>query len=255
MVTTYTREYALNRVHSEYGFQYYARLELDRAHRDFAVTGSVEAMLTTAMDCILAGCPDLGSDLLRKAESWIRHATAGDEQNPAYTPDFNKLRRAKSASLIHWLLHARDDSESLCVIAEMTDHQLTRTVQQEGKLDKGELSLLLPGVLDARAYPSVIAWLERLPKWVTPRAGQRGNNELHCCYFVAASRLGQGFEREQAATACERLFRQRFDEWMLAGHGTHVVRWLKVAFWNEEDSQQTPFATVLRCFDYLPSDR
>jgi hypothetical protein len=212
-----------------------------------ALGSNGESMITNAVQCILVGLFDDAQRLLTKADKWLSIAIKEKE-----TPQHNYGEYATEASrfanlhLCRWLLHGRND----VILAKQSIEHWNRWLAANGS-DKGNLTLLLPLFIEARACRDTITHFDATRGMAPPEGPQKATRQAQVCYVLAKRRLGEAYQDVDEVALLERFFKCHVDPMLAESQYKDVARWMKIAHWQEGDD---PFATVLRCYDYLPYD-
>ena len=206
-----------------------------------------ESMVSDATRCIVVGLFDDARQLLTKADEWLSMSIAENE-----VPQYNYGKYGTEASrfaalqLCRWLLNVRDDKDALVQAIRNWDLWL----QKNGR-DKENVPLLLPLYLEAEEYGAAIEHFDGARGLKLPRDAQKADRQAQVCYVLAKRRLGEAYQDVDERELMERFFKCRIEQMLCESQFTDVARWMKIAHWREGAD---PFATVLRCYDYLPHE-
>jgi hypothetical protein len=220
--------------------------QLGRSFEDSKSCGGLSsgahADLGAAIECILVGLDEPATRLLEKARTWATEAVHSDAEVAGWLT-FETL------AMCEWLLANRHDSE---MYRKLTAHMDRSLAVPSIAKDPLEVSLCLPGYLDANAYERVLDIFEKTPRLVEPDSLAKVRNEAQMCFIIAKHRLGLEYSEPEVTNSCSTFLRKRMDKWLRDGHSVRAAEWMKIVFWNPQQGSLSARDTVLRCYDYLP---
>jgi hypothetical protein len=203
-----------------------------------------DAILGTAIRCILVGFYKEARELLVKGRMYVHAAIEENEIPVSYAKGLTESYRFRDHALYNWLINGSHDAKSCRQAAVWRDVWFDEFPQ----FGRQEIQFALTEFLEAGDYQRVIACFE----WAEARKPTvlrniRGEGSL--CYVIARQRLGLEHTPEEIEGATESFLKRSIPKW-IGGDGryTTAARWLKLAHWHKGDD---PFATVLGAYDYL----
>jgi hypothetical protein len=214
-----------------------------------ALASNAAADLHMAVYAILVGFNDPARRLLEKAHRWVAEAIETNERPKYYNQFGTEATRFYILAWCNFLLNGVEDSESWRKFFEFEDRYVAEPSTAK---DRQEISLLLPFYVSGHAYERALQVLASCRKLRAPESLQQIRGEAQMCYVISRQRLGLEYSDAEVHDALGRFLNRHVDSsWLAAGHSLRAAEWRKIAHWEPGDD---PFATVLRCYDYLPYD-
>jgi hypothetical protein len=112
-----------------------------------------DAMLTSAIYCLLVGLDVPAQELLERTREWLDIAIATEEKPQDYFPHGTEASRYSDRALCHWLLTNEHDDETYRRLVEEQDADLGTG----GGSSRETIDLVLKEYVDAGAYERAVA--------------------------------------------------------------------------------------------------
>jgi hypothetical protein len=185
--------------------------------------------------------------LLEKAKKWLTVAIAEKQTWGELDDDNSERLQQKSLAQCDWLLSGHHDADRLRRVIELEDRYYAEAGWAEGTLD-----LVLPLYCDAGEFTRACEIFESTRGTVAPRNLMEIGRGDRMVYAICLYRLGRQFRREDVEGALKRFLARSVPDLLSRGHFECVAQWMKLAFWNGEESRDAAWQCVLRCYDFLP---
>jgi hypothetical protein len=218
------------------GYEFYLGMSFDDAKTAGGLATSADGFVGKAIQCYLADFVEPGRKLLGKAVQRYRAAIESNERPSGYQPGWHEATRHYGLALARWLLDGVHDDESIRVSCSFRDQHLARLT----KPDTFEITCYCPEYLDARAHGRILEHIERT------FAGKRLPLEVK---YTRSLAMNDGIDVSEGKEA-DRLFRQRFPEWLTRGHWVRAATWLKVVRWNS-NQHLSPVSVAQEALQYV----
>lgn len=224
----------------------------DRLEDSSAVGGlgsSADAYVNMAVQCFLVGLDGPALQLLEKAHQWLEIAIADNERPTRYAADGTEALRFCTLAMCNWLLRAAHDDGSLLRYVTHKDRFLANSAAGR---DKIELSLSLPTYVDAGAFTRVLEIFAAVPALSAPRSLQAIRSEAQMAYVLSRHHLGRDYEPDAVQAALGAFLTKNMDKWLADGHFLRAAEWLKIAYWNGNETPPSPKEVLLMCYTHMP---
>jgi hypothetical protein len=231
------------------GVKYYRAKSLGVAAERRNIAVVADGMLSEAIRCLLVEYDNEARELLRISKEWLEFAIGIKEKPPnSYFHGGTEASRHENLALCNWLL--KDSHDSVNLDAAVRNEEL---YQCQNKLSKTSIEMSLRLFIDAGAFANAITIFERTWPGKPPANPARVCGEAAMSYVVAAAKVRNAYSDDKVRASFEHFLRCRVPKFLNHGGYSYLVRWLKIAFWNDNPNRASAFDTARKCFSYLPA--
>jgi hypothetical protein len=219
-----------------------------------SLTGYAMGFVETAIQCVLVGLAEPAIWILEKAAKWLPEAIAKEEDpysaihdDPQRSLDGTRSLQYDSLAMSNFLLTGQHDIENLRHAVHFKNRYIA-----VGEWERDDPELILPLYCDAGEFASAIAIFEQVCSGLEIGDLTVIDDSGSMSYLYSCHRLGKRFSESDLNMARDGFLKRTVPE--LLGHGNYsgAARWMKLFFWNGEESRDAAWKSVLRCYDYLP---
>jgi hypothetical protein len=231
------------------GFSSDLRHDFEQAKSVGGLATSAHAFLGTATKCTLVGLYKPAIQLLQKASIWLRHAISHNERPQRYFLDGTEAQRFHDLAICNWLLHGQHDEQNLDQFVRHEDIYLNNSGAWR---DRVNMSLTLPGYVNAGAYQEVLDWFARTPRSRSPKDLGCIRDEGQMSYVICRFRLGLEYSDSEVAFATDKFLTRNMDGWLGSGHLVSTAEWMKIIYWKDGKTGLSPRDAILKSYQHLP---
>ena len=231
------------------GYEWAMRADHEWAKSVGGLGGTAHANLGMAIACLLVGFDAPAQQLLEKAISWLAEAIESNEKPQRYAEDGTEASRYTDFALCKWLLYDQHDDDSLRKFVYHEDRFLTSSGLSQ---DKAEVSLVLSGYVNARAYGRALDVFAGTPSLSPPSALSNIRGEAQMSYVICRHRLEMDYSDIEVDDATKTFLTRNMDKWLGNGHAVRAAEWMKIVCQSDNTSELSARETIMKCYDHLP---
>ena len=228
------------------GYKYYLASSFEEFQAEQALTLGAASSLQHAVACLLVDLQAPGMELLEKTRHWLQVAIASNEQPRRYERDYTEAYRFEMLSLCNWLIEAKHDTENLRHAVQYLERYV-----QSVRPDAADLSYFLPLYLDAGENERIKELFELTPRLSPPKNLTAIRSDAVMCYVLACQRLEAAVAGAEMQTAVNKFLNRNMSVWLSHGQRSHMVRWMKIVYWQQGGAGLTPTEALLKCFEHV----